>query len=95
MVMVSPKHTDHEFAPTPEREHDHVPASLPEGFHSITVAETSTRRDVLLRTITAPCTEVPLADLIAQTCAPTLAAICSVLPHFHVLELEVIGFVLP
>jgi len=38
---------------------------------------------------------VPLADLIAQTCTPTLLAICSVLPHFHVLELEVIRFVLP
>lgn len=93
--MVSPKHTDHEFAATPELEHDHVPASLPEGFHRATAAVTSTRLDLLLRTITAPCTEEPLADLIAQACAATLVAICSVLLHFHVLELEVIGFVLP
>ncbi|MGP3963664.1 hypothetical protein ACTWPT_47640 [Nonomuraea sp. 3N208] len=53
------------------------------------------RLDRLLRTITAPCTEPPLGDLMAQTCALTLATIAFVLPHFHVLELEVIGFVLP
>ena len=93
--MVSPKHTDHEFAATPELEHVQVPALLPEGFHRIVAAVTLTRLDVLLRTITAPCTPVPLADLIAQTCAATLVAICSVLLHFHVLGLEVIGFVLP
>jgi len=40
LVRVSPKHTDHEFAPTPESEHDQIPASLPDGFHRATAAET-------------------------------------------------------
>ncbi|MGN9810171.1 hypothetical protein ACTMSW_12545 [Micromonospora sp. BQ11] len=51
--------------------------------------------DLLLRTITAPCMPVPLADLIAQTCATTLVASVFVLPQRQVLELDVTGFVLP
>lgn len=49
----------------------------------------------MLRTITAPCTEVPLGDLIAQTWAMTLDAIVLLLEHLHVLALDVIGLVLP
>ena len=69
--MVSPKHTNHEFALTNVSEHRHVPASVPLGFLSVIVTEARTTLDELLRTMTAPCTSVPLAVLTAQACAPT------------------------
>ncbi|MFC7617182.1 hypothetical protein ACFQV2_30910 [Actinokineospora soli] len=48
-----------------------------------------------MRTITAPCTPDPLADLTAQICALTYSAMVFEVLHAQVLELEVIGFVLP
>ncbi|MEU2154646.1 hypothetical protein ABZ532_06420 [Streptomyces sp. NPDC019396] len=53
------------------------------------------RLDRLLRTSTAACAPSPSDDLIAQTCAATLVATVFVLAQCHLLELEVIGFVLP
>jgi hypothetical protein len=94
-LMVSPKHTNHEFALTSVFEHRHEPASVPLGFLSVIVTEARATLDELLRTITAPCTEVPLADLTAQACAPTSGKTVTVLSHFHSLGLEVIGFLLP
>ncbi|WP_208630153.1 hypothetical protein [Amycolatopsis kentuckyensis] len=49
----------------------------------------------LPRTITAPCTAPPPADLIAQTWATTLVAIVFEPAQRQVAELEVIGLVLP
>ncbi|MGK3944839.1 hypothetical protein ABK046_41325 [Streptomyces caeruleatus] len=48
-----------------------------------------------MRTITAAWTPLPLDDLIAQACAITPVAIVLLPAQRHVLELEVIGFVLP
>ncbi|MGN9907671.1 hypothetical protein ACTMTJ_08975 [Phytohabitans sp. LJ34] len=48
-----------------------------------------------MRTITAACTEVPLADLTEQICATTSVATGLVSSQRHVLGLELIGFVLP
>ncbi|MFC6020595.1 hypothetical protein ACFP2T_31035 [Plantactinospora solaniradicis] len=49
----------------------------------------------MFRTITAPCTEYPFADLIAHACADTPLMIVVLLVQRHVAELESIGFVLP
>ncbi|WP_346536328.1 hypothetical protein [Micromonospora sp. DPT] len=51
--------------------------------------------DRLFRTITAACTETRFDDLIAQTCASTSVASVLVPAQPQVLELELIGFVLP
>jgi hypothetical protein len=60
--------------------------------------------DRLLRTITAPCTEPPSDDLTEQTCPITpvpvgspaaVVSTATLVAQVHVLELEVIGFVLP
>jgi hypothetical protein len=58
-------------------------------------ADTEYKEDRLLRTITAPWTPEPDADLTAHTCAETFAATVFVSPHLHVLGLEVTGFVFP
>lgn len=78
-VTVRPKHTDHEFAPTPDDPHTQSPSLTP---------------DVVEKSIAA-CTAPPPDDLIAQTCATTSVTIARVAAQRHVLELEVIGFVLP
>ncbi|GAA4417234.1 hypothetical protein GCM10023148_15120 [Actinokineospora soli] len=63
-------------------------------YRKISASEEN-RDDRLLRTITAPCTPDPLADLTAQICALTYSAMVFEVLHAQVLELEVIGFVLP
>jgi hypothetical protein len=49
----------------------------------------------LLRTITAPCMELPFGDLIVQTCASTFPVTVTELAQLHLELLDVIGFVLP
>ena len=68
---------------------------LPDEFQSLVSAPAKKDVERLLRTITAACVDAPLDDLIAQAWAPTWAAIDTVEAQLHVLELLVIGFVLP
>src|SRR4051794_11199359 len=99
--MVSPKHTDHVFAATPDRRHSHRLTARPLWTsQSAAAASVAYRLDRLFLTITAAWTRSRLVrDRMAQTCAITLPAVPSmgsVRPHTHVaLVLEVIGLILP
>ncbi|GAB1511807.1 hypothetical protein [Actinophytocola sp. KF-1] len=94
-VTVLPKHTDHEWAPTPDAGQIHRPRSTLDDVTRSIPASTLYVPALLFRTTTAPCTLPPLADRTAQTCATTLVPMVWLAAQCHVLELEVIGLVLP
>lgn len=95
LAIVGPKQTDHEFAATPDGlqvQDPRYPTTL--SYRSID-AVTPVRVDRLLRTITAPCTPLWSDDLTPHDCALMPAQGSAVGPQNHVLELEVMGLVLP
>ncbi|KOX14088.1 hypothetical protein ADL05_17940 [Nocardiopsis sp. NRRL B-16309] len=93
--MVDPKHTDHEFNRTVPVPQSQLPQLAAYELFRATRAGTYWLYLPLFRTITAPCTLAPLGDLIAHTCATRLVPTLSLPSQRQVLELEVIGFVLP
>src|SRR5262245_51594873 len=95
LAIVRPKQTDHEFAATPDVWHSQVPRYPTTVSYRSIDAFTRMGLDRLLRTITAPCTPLPDADLTPHACALMPAQGSTVWPQNHVLELEVMGLVLP
>jgi hypothetical protein len=94
-LSVRPKHTDHECAAIPDDEQaqSSTKASV---LVNIAISASATKRpDRSLRTIIADCIESRSRPLIVHACAKTLMSIILLPLQPHVLELELIGFVLP